>query len=172
MRTIHDPILKANLTIDESGHIRGINHLERYHDLEYGQGSDTPTTYVRSIGEKLKIAPEELNNLDQPVSYVDPQRQGVEYRFSEKKEMFDSATYAYYQTYLNTPVWAAGITVTVNQAPAGITGSTNTTEHGIDAEMPSAEAIERYRQLFATGEKVDEVIMGCVVQAGIGQAPG
>ena len=69
--------------------------------------------------------------------------------------MFDSATYAYYQTYLNTPVWAAGVTATVKQAPARIVAATNTSEQGIDAKMPSAEAIERYRRLFAAGEKVD-----------------
>ena len=33
--------------------------------------------------------------------------------------------------------------------------ATNTSEHGVDAAMPSARAIERYRRLFATGKKVD-----------------
>lgn len=69
---------------------------------------------------------------------------------------FDSAIYAFYQTYLNTPVWAAGGTATVKQAPARVVAATNTSERGIDAEMPSADAIERYRRLFATGEKVED----------------
>src|SRR3954453_6212982 len=117
MLTIYDPILKANVTRDYSGQIRGINHLDKYRELEHLRCSEAATAYVRSIAEKLNIAPEALHGLDQPVSYLNPQRQPVEYRLSEKKALFDTVTYAYSQTYLNTPVWAAGITVTVTQEP-------------------------------------------------------
>ncbi len=155
MRTIYDPSLKATVTLDESGEIRGINHLDEYREIEHRSGHEAATTYVRDIAGNLNIAPEALRSLEQRVSYLDPQPQDVEYRFSEEKAFFDSATYAYYQTYLNAPVWAAGVTVTVKQGPARIVAATNTSEHGIDAKMPSTEAIERYRRLFATGEKVD-----------------
>lgn len=153
MRTIYDPSLKATVTLDDSGQIRGINYLGEAREIEHLRGREAAAAYVRSLAEKLDIAPEALRSLDQPVSYLDPQPQDVEYRFSEEKALFDSATYAYYQTYLNTPVWAAGVTVTIKQAPARIVAATNTSEHGINAKMPSAEAIERYRRLFATGEK-------------------
>ena len=155
MRTIYDASLKATVTVDDSGQIRGIKHLEQYREVEHLRGREAATAYVRRVAEKLNIAPEALRTLDQPVSYLDPQRQDVEYRFSEEKALFDSATYAYYQTWLNTPVWAAGITVTVKQLPARVVAATNTSEYGVDAKMPSAQAIERYRRLFATGEKVD-----------------
>ena len=82
------------------------------------------------------------------VSYLDPRPQDVENRFSEEKAFFDSATYAYYQTYLNTPFWGAGLTVTLKQAPVRVLAATNTSEHGIDAVMHSTSAIERYRRLF------------------------
>ena len=155
MPTIYDPNLKANVTRDDSGQIRGINHLDKYRELEHLHCSEAATAYVRSIAEKLNIAPEALHGLDQSVSYLDPQQQPLEYRVSEKKTLFDTTTYAYYQTYLNTPVWAAGITVTVTQEPARIIGATNTSEHGVDAKLSSSEALERYRRLFATGEKID-----------------
>ncbi len=155
MRTIYDASLKATVTLDDSGQVRGIKHLDKYREVEHLRGREASTAYVRSIAEKLNIAPEALRSSDQPVSYLDPQPQDVEYRFSEEKALFDSATYAYYQTWLNTPVWAAGITVTVKQPPACVVAATNTSEHGMDAKMPSAQAIERYRRLFATGEKVD-----------------
>src|SRR4051812_18328335 len=132
MRTNYDPSLKANITLDDSGQIRGINHLDKYRDLEHLPHHEAATAYVRSIAEKLNVPTESLRGLDQPVSYTDPKRQPVEYRLSENKAMFDTATYAYSQTYLNTPVWAAGITVTVTQEPARIIGATNTSEHGID----------------------------------------
>lgn len=155
MRTIYDPSLKATVTLDDSGQIRGINYVGDDREIEHLRGREAAAAYVRSLAEKLNIAPEAMRSLDQPVSYLDPQPQDVEYRFSEEKPSFDSATYAYYQTYLNTPVWAAGVTATIKQAPARVIGATNTSEQGIDAKMPSAEAIERYRLLFATGEKSD-----------------
>ena len=155
MKTIYDPTLKANVTLDDTGHIRGINHLDEYREIEHVRGRDAAATYVRDIAGKLNIAQESLRSLEQPVTYHDPQEKDVEYRFSEEKASFDSATYAYYQTYLNVPVWAAGVTATVKQAPERVVAATNTSEHGIDAKMPPAEAIERYRRLFSTAEKVD-----------------
>jgi len=155
MRTIYDPNLKATITLDDSGQVRGIKHIDKYREVEHLGGREAATAYIRNIAEKLNLAPEALRSLDQPVSYFDPQPQDVEYRFSEEKALFDSATYAYYQTWLNTPVWAAGITVTLKQPPARVVAATNTSEHGMDAKMPAAQAIERYRRLFATGEKGD-----------------
>lgn len=155
MRTIYDSSLKATVTLDNTGQVRGINYIDEYREIEHLRGREAATAYVRDIAGKLNIAPEALRGLELRVSYLNPHAQDVEYRFSEEKTSFDSATYAYYQTYLNTPVWAAGVTATVKQAPARIVAATNTSEQGIDAKMPSAEAIERYRGLFATGEKVD-----------------
>lgn len=155
MRTIYDPSLKATVTLDDSGQVRGINHLDEYREIEPLRGREAASAYIRDVAGKLNIGPEALRHLDRRVSYLDPRPQEVEYGFNEEKTLFDSATYAYYQTYLNTPVWAAGLTVTLKQAPARVVAATNTSERGIDAGMPSAEAIERYRRLFATGEKVE-----------------
>ena len=102
MRTIYDPSLKATVTLDDAGQVRGINHLDEYREMEHVHGREAATAYVRDIAGKLNIAPEALRRLEQPVSYLDPQAQDVEYRFSEEKALFDSVTCAYYQTYLNT----------------------------------------------------------------------
>ena len=155
MKTTYDPTIKATVTLDDAGHIRGINHLDEYREIEHLRGREAAAAYVRDIAGKVNIAPEALRSLEQAVSYLDPLEKDVEYRFSEEKTSFDSATYAYYQTYLNTPVWAAGVTATVKQAPTRVVAATNTSEHGINAKMPSAEAIKRFHRLFATGEKVD-----------------
>jgi hypothetical protein len=104
MRTIYDPSLKATVTLDDAGRVRGINHLDEYREIGDLRGREAATAYVRDIAGNLNIAPEALRSLEQHVSYLDPQPQEVEYRFSEEKASFDSATYAYYQTYLNTPV--------------------------------------------------------------------
>lgn len=155
MKTTYDPSIKATVTLDDAGRIRGINHLDEYREIEYLRGREAAAAYVRDIAGKLNIARKLLDNLEQAVSYLDPQKKGVEYRFSEEKTSFDSATYAYYQTFLNTPVWAAGITATIKQAPTRVVAATDTSQQGIDSEMPSSEAIERYRRLFAIGEKID-----------------
>ena len=153
MPTIYDATLKANLDINEAGLVRGINYVDEYREMENLRGQDAAEAYVREIAGKLSIAPNMLMKLDQPVSYIDPREQGVEYRFSETKPGFNATTYGYYQTWLNTPVWGAGVTATIKQAPARVMAATNTSEHGIDAKMPSAEAIERYRKLFESAEK-------------------
>jgi hypothetical protein len=155
MRTIYDPNLKATIRIDDADQIRGINHLDEYPEIEQRSGREAATAYVRDIAKRLEITPEELRGLEQRVSYFDPHPQDVEYRFSEEKASFDTATYAFYQTYLNTPVWEAGITVTLKQSPARIVGATIISERGVEAKLPSPDAIERYRQLFAAGEKVE-----------------
>lgn len=155
MKTTYDPSIKATVTLDAAGRIRGINHLDEYREIEHLRGRAAAATYVRDIAGKLNIVREQLQSLEQAVSYLDPQERGIEYRFSEQKVSFDSTTYAYYQTYLNTPVWAAGVSVTIKQAPTRVVAATDTSQQGIDAKMPSAEAIERYRRLFATGEKID-----------------
>ncbi|MET1078128.1 MAG: hypothetical protein ABWY06_08915 [Pseudomonas sp.] len=153
MRTVYDPTLKATLTLDDAGDIRAINHLDLYPEMENRRGREAASAYVREYADAFKIAPAALRALEQPVSYLYPQQQGVEYHYGEEKPAFDAATYAYWQTYLNTPVWAAGLTVTLKQAPARAVASTNTSEQGVDAQLPTQETLERYRRLFATAEK-------------------
>ncbi len=155
MKRIYDATLKATVTLDDVGQIRGINHLDEYREIEQPQNRATIITYLRDIAGKLNITLESLRSLDQPVSFVDPQEKDVEYHFSEEKTFFDSTTYAYYQTYLNTPVWGAGITATVKHDPARVISATNTSECGFDAKLPPTKDINLYRQLFASGEKID-----------------
>ena len=70
MTTHYDPTLKANVTLDDSGRIREINHLDEYREMEHLRGRDAATAYVREIAGKLNIAQEALNNLEQAVSYI------------------------------------------------------------------------------------------------------
>ena len=156
MRTVYDSHLNANLTLDDSDRVLSIDHRDQYHEIADVRGQEAAETYLRHVSQTLKLESSELNNLRQVVSYLNPREQGVEYHFSDEKLMFDTTTYAYYQTYLNVPVWASGVTVTVKQAPARVLASTNTSETDINARMPSGESIERFRRLFATAEKIDD----------------
>ena len=155
MRMLYDPDLKATVTYDDAGRVRGIKHLDEYPEMENLRGRGAAAAYVREIAGNLKVPRRAVRNLDQAVSYLDPRQQDMEYRFGEEKSSFGLTTYVYHQTYLNTPVWTAGLTVTLKQAPARVVGATDTSERRIDARLPSAEALERHRRLFATGEKTD-----------------
>jgi hypothetical protein len=160
MRTIYDADLRATVTLDDNDRIRALNYEEYWPAGDPAGdvgGGEAASAYFSDIASKLDIAAAALSSLNEPVSYFDPRQQDIEYRFSEEKSLFDTATYTYYQTYLNTPVWTAGLTVTVKLEPTRVVGATNSSEQGIDAQMPTTATVERYRQLFLTGEKAPSI---------------
>ena len=117
MRTIYDPNLKATIMLDDSGQVRGIKHLDKYREVEHLRGREAATAYVRSIAENSTSPRKRFAASISPCPESSSQPQDVEYRFSEEKASFDSATYAYYQTWLNTPVWAAALPSLSKQPP-------------------------------------------------------
>src|SRR5262245_34752382 len=126
MPTQYEPALMATVIRDDARRIRGINYLDEFREMENLRGRAAAAAYFRSIAEVLGIRSDALGNLEQPVSYLDPRQQGMEYQFSHEKGSFDLATFVFCQTYLNTPVWQAGITVTLKQPPARIVAATDT----------------------------------------------
>ena len=95
--------------------------------------------------------------MHQQVSFLEPMEQGIEYRLSEEKRLFDSATISFTQTYLNVPVWQAGFTVTVKSNPYRIVSAVNTSQEGLDAKLPAGEKIERHKKLFKTAELNNQI---------------
>lgn len=160
MPSVYDKILKAKVTLTNSGELRAINYLDEFREIESRRGREAAAAYVREIAPNFSIAPEALHSLEQKVSYLEPLQRATEYRFREEKPGFDTVTFGYAQTFLNTPVWAAGVTATIKQAPTRVVAATNTTALGVNAVLPSAESLERYRQLFATAEKTDGPQLG------------
>ena len=159
MKRTYDEALNGHITLDDAKQVRGVTHVDVIRPVE-NAGQDAAKSYLVEVAAKLDIAPETLGNLRQQVSFGDPKKQDLEYRLAEEKTFFDSTTYAYYQTYLNTPVWGAGITITVNHDPARVVGVTNTSFSGIDATLPPAKELNRFRKLFTGGEKVDGEVSG------------
>lgn len=151
--------------LDEHGRIRSLHHTE-YHQVEKSRGREAAAAYVGHVAGKLAIPPAALRNLDQAVTFIDPREQDVEYRFSEEKRALGLSTYGYYQTYLNTPVWNAGLSVTIKQAPTRVVSATDTSARDIDAKLPPREAIERFRRLFMTAEKAEPQLKRLATKAG------
>ena len=167
MRTHYHPRLKGTVTVDDANRIRGISHLDEYREMKSSRGRsqrgrEAAAAYIRDIARELDIPPEALRNLEQPLSHNDPRQQAMEYWFSLEKVSFDLTTCVFCQTYLNTPIWAAGISVTLKQAPgragARIVGATNTNEQDFEATLPPVNAIARYRRIFEGSERLTDIL--------------
>ena len=102
----------------------------------------------------FKISEKTLKNMYQKVTFDDRFEQDVQYRLSKQKQFFDSTTVEFYQTYLNLPIWQAGVTITVKHNPSLkdspylIIHSVNTSQKGFDAKLPPSNIIEHYKKLF------------------------
>ena len=107
------------------------------------------------MAKVFKVPEITLKIIDQKVSFDDPLKQDVQYRLSKQKQFFDSTTVEFSQTYLNLPVWHAGVTVTVKHTPTlkdtkyQILHAVNTSQkEEIDAKLPPSNIIERQKKLF------------------------
>jgi Abnormal spindle-like microcephaly-assoc'd, ASPM-SPD-2-Hydin len=141
--------LNATITRDDSGIIRGITFADK--------GTTTPSTtsaksHVRRLSGKIGLDIEELSELDREATYIEPKESGQSFHLADKKVFFDTTTSVYVQTYLNTPVWGAGITATINDETGRLLSIVNTSVKGVDAELPPARDINRYRKLFSAGK--------------------
>lgn len=152
MRVEYDPGLKANLSLDDAGRVRSVNHTDEYWESDGDSALQVAVDYLRQVSDILQVPTAQMQDIQQQVSYLDPMEQGAEYRLSEQKPMFDATTVGFYQTYLNVPVWQAGLTVTVKSGPYRVVAAVNTSQDGIDASLPSRDVIERYRKLFPQAE--------------------
>jgi hypothetical protein len=148
--------LKAHVLTDEANRVRAIRHTQEYWESPTGGGLMTAVRYLRDFSDVYEIPTKKLDRLETKVSFLEPREQDEEYRLSEERRQFDSETFGFYQTHLNVPVWRAGLKVTVKQGPSRVVRSEDTTQSGVDAKMPSTEAIDRYRKVF-TGSNMATV---------------
>lgn len=148
MKEIYRPDLKAHVSLDTADRVRTIRHSQEYWESPVGGGLLTALAYLRQFAGVYEIAPNKFDRADSKVGFLDPREQPEEYRLSEERRQFDSETFGFYQTWLNVPVWRAGLKVTVKQGPNRVVRSEDTTQPGVNARMPSQEAIERYRRVF------------------------
>src|SRR5260370_11248663 len=91
---------------------------------------------------------EELASLSLPPE-SDPLDAGVEYQFLTETPQFDTTTVSYYQTYFGLPVWEAGLSVHMKQAPFRIISALATGHPDIQVAKPSPKALARLKKLNA-----------------------
>jgi zinc metalloprotease ZmpB len=150
MKESYRPDLKAHVLTDMANRVRAIRHTQQYWESPTGGGLMTAVAYLRHFASVYEIPTTKFNRLETKVSFLDPREQEEEYRLLEERRQFDSETFGFYQTVLNVPVWRAGLKVTLKQGPNRVIQSENTTQHGVDAKMPSQEAVGRYRKVFTS----------------------
>lgn len=149
MREFESPELKARVSLDDADRVRQINHLEEPWESAQESPLSAAIEYLREQAGVLNVSPDELRSPQEKLSFVAPAKQGVEYRLGDQKELFDSSTIVFNQTYLNVPVWRAAITLTLKHNPNRVVMASDTSEHGIGAALPRKEKIDEHRRLFA-----------------------
>jgi hypothetical protein len=152
MRESIDTSLNAQLSIDDSQKVRQITQLQEMHRSSQDSPLLAALEYLRRTAGILQLADEMLQTAQEKVSFSEPREQGSELRLGQQKQMMDSATIIFNQTYLNVPVWRAAITVTLKLNPTRVISVTDTTEQGVNAPLPSNNKIEQHRTLFALTE--------------------
>src|SRR4029077_8012992 len=151
MPEIYEPQLNARLTLDAAGRVRAITHVGKPWSSEETIPRSAAIGYLRSVADTLGIPSAQLEHAHQPVDYLDPAERGTEFRLSEEKTFFDSTTQAFFQTHLNVPVWASGLTVTL-KTPDRIVSAVNTSLDDLKAELPPERVIARWRGAFEASE--------------------
>jgi hypothetical protein len=140
------PELNAQVATDDEGRVRHVLHI----DEQWRSGAGTPreaaVEYLREQAGMLETADISLDGMDEPATYDEPRDAGSAYRLVDEKRQFDSTTVAFAQTHLGVPVWRTGVTVTVKDDPTRVVESTSTTLAEVDADLPSPEAVTRWRQ--------------------------
>jgi hypothetical protein len=149
MHEVSDTKLNARLSLDDRDRVRQITHLEAPWQSDEKSPVTAAIEYLRQMAGVLGMQPAELENAHQELSFSDPMERGVEYRVSKQKQLFDSSTLIFNQTYLNVPVWRAAVTLTLKHNPIRVLTVTDTSEEGMDAPLPPRERIEEHRRLFA-----------------------
>lgn len=175
MNEVYRPDLRAHAVIGDNRRVRAIRHSQEYwQSSEKGGkgGLSTVHRYLAEVAQVYEIPSGQLDNLARTVEYLEPREQGPEYRLSEEKHHFDAATYGFAQTYLNVPVWRAGLRVTVKQDPDRVISSEDTSEAGVEVRLPAAEAIERHRRVLGAVNETTMRARGANAVAGEAAAPG
>lgn len=143
-----DESLQAEISVDDYQKVRSIHHTAELYQSSETTPLRAAVDYLNQVCGVYEISAEQLSNLPQHISYLDPAEKGVEFCLQEERNVFDSHTFSFAQTYLNIPVWESGLKVTCKSAPLRIVGSVNTSEDAIQAKLPSKRVIGSFKKLF------------------------
>ena len=84
MSETYEPTLKAHVTRDPVGRARSLRHSQEYWEADSGSALDAAVVYLRDIAGVYEVSTSELDHAHVPVSYLDPNEDGPEYRLSTR----------------------------------------------------------------------------------------
>lgn len=154
MKTVFDPNRKARMEVDDEGRVRSISHPQEYWESGEADPVEAAIDYLTDVAGIMGMRETEMGDVRESVDFFSPKKAGVEYRLSDVKKRFDSTTVTFAQTYLNVPVWRAGVSVTVKQGNR-VVGMLNNSQEVGEARLPPKARIEQYQELLSLGEKTE-----------------
>ncbi len=152
MKRSFDPVLNATITRDDYGKTRAIRFLSAAGSSDTAE-MRSAKSHLRALAGTLDIDMSKLAELDRDASFLEPVKADPSFRLADVKSFFDTTTYVYVQTHQNTPVWGAGITITVGDETGQPLSVVDTSASGVNAALPASRDIARYRKLFSAGIK-------------------
>lgn len=147
------PEINAQVATDDEGRVRHVLHIDEPWRSSAATPREAAVEYLREQAGMLETAGVSLEGMDERATHDEPRVEGSAYRLVDEKRQFDSTTVAFAQTHLGVPVWRTGVTVTVKDDPTRVVESTSTTLPEVDAELPSQEAVARWRQATRATER-------------------
>ena len=138
----------ANLHInrDSTGVARQLLHTEEHFVSQARTPQLVAAEYLSKYGELLGLAPQETANLGL-MQQADPVDAGGELRFHREKHQFDMTTVGYQQTHYGLPVWHAGVTIHMKNAPYRVVSSQSTRHTDVAVKRPDAATLAHLKKL-------------------------
>ena len=131
---------------DAAGTGRHLSHRHAPVAIEGDTAQQVAAAYLHRFGDLLDIAPDQLRSLrTRPSTAIEDA--GVEYRFLDEKQQFDTVSVAFGQTEFGIPVWHAGVAVHVKVKPLSVLGSQSTVHPHLEVKKPSRQTAKRAESL-------------------------
>src|SRR5262245_11305871 len=145
MHQHYDSATKTQVNTDQEGIVRGLVPEEPFvSDATTAQAA--AQEYIEQHAELLGVEPEALTNLTS-VRETQPVDAGTEFRMHTEKQVFDTTTVAYDQTYFGLPVWEASVAVHLKQDPYRVIAASSTRHPELTVKRPPETALKKFKDI-------------------------
>ena len=149
MHQHYDSSTKTNVNTDEEGIVRGLMPEQPFvSDATTAQAA--AQEYLEQHAELLGVEPATLANLTSARETQPVDDAGSEFRIHTEKQVFDTTTVAYDQTYFGLPVWEASVAVHLKQDPYRVVAASSTRHPDLTAKRPSETALKKFKDIDET----------------------
>lgn len=148
MHQHYDSATKTQVNTDEEGIVRGLTP-----EQPFVSGATTAQAaaqeYLEQHAELLGVEPATLANLTS-ARETQPVDAASEFRIHTEKQVFDTTTVAYDQTYFGLPVWEASVAVHLKQDPYRVVAASSTRHPDLTVKQPPETALKKFKDIDET----------------------